>query len=69
MSLTQGKKNIDTMKESGNGERDGEVERWQNKELEELAEQLTDIVIDSTPQHFMPTLWKNIPFLKSVNYH
>jgi len=48
------------MKVYGNGEKDGEVELWHNKDLEELDVQLMVIVIDYIHQHYMQILWINI---------
>ena len=42
------------MRECGNGGKGGEAGPWQNRELVEQAELLTDTVIDSTPLHSMP---------------
>jgi len=46
MLLIQDKKNIDIMKVSGNGERDGEVRPWPLKDLAVQVVRLMDIVID-----------------------
>jgi hypothetical protein len=68
MSLTQGKKSIDTMKEYGSGEKDGEAGQWHNKDLGGLVELLMDIVIDYTLLRCMQILWRNTHYQKLVNY-
>lgn len=56
------------MRAYGNGEKDGEVKLWLSRELVELGEQHTDIVIGFIHPHYMRILWNSIPYRKYANY-
>ena len=68
MLLILGSKNIDIMKEFGNGRKVGAAGLWRNKDPVEQPAQLMVIVTDFIPLPCMQILWRSILFHKYVNF-